>query len=96
MNQPQTVSSFGEKQISDSGVDLLPQIQEVIMQFVRPALMQDGGDIEVCQYQNGVLSVRLVGACSGCPHSQQTLKMHIEKTVRYYVPEVISVETVSD
>jgi Fe-S cluster biogenesis protein NfuA len=62
---------------------------------VRPALQADGGDVELVEISgNGVVKVRLKGACGGCPMSQLTLKMGIERILKKEVPEVTSVEAV--
>jgi len=62
---------------------------------VRPALQADGGDVELVEIlENGVVKVRLKGACGGCPMSQLTLKMGIERILKKEVPEVTSVEAV--
>jgi Fe-S cluster biogenesis protein NfuA len=62
---------------------------------IRPALQADGGDVELVEVgQDGVVKVRLTGACGGCPMSQMTLKMGIERILRKEVPEVKSVEAV--
>jgi len=59
---------------------------------VRPSLQADGGDVEfVSIAEDGTVSVRLTGACSGCPHAQVTLKMGIENYLMKEVPEVTSV-----
>ncbi len=61
---------------------------------VRPMLQADGGDVEFVSVKDGVVKVRLQGACSGCPMSQMTLKNAIEKRIKEDVPEVKSVEGV--
>ena len=62
---------------------------------VRPALQADGGDVELVDVdEDGVVKVKLTGACGGCPMSQMTLKMGIEKTLKQAVPEVERVESV--
>ena len=64
------------------------QVEEVLNQ-VRPALQADGGDVELVDVsEEGVVSVRLTGACGSCPMSTMTLKMGIEKTLRENIPEV--------
>ena len=62
---------------------------------IRPFLQRDGGDIELVDVVNGVVKVRLKGACSGCPMSQMTLKQGVEKALKEDVPEVVSVEAVA-
>lgn len=62
---------------------------------VRPALQADGGDVELVDVSaDGVVKVRLRGACGGCPMSQLTLKMGIERILKKEVPEVKSVEAI--
>lgn len=70
------------------------QIEEALDK-IRPALQRDGGDIELVDVEeNGVVKVRLTGACSGCPMSQMTLKQGVERIVKQLVPEVKAVESV--
>lgn len=62
---------------------------------VRPSLQADGGDVQLVEVdESGVVKVKLTGACGGCPMSQMTLKMGIEKIVKQNVPEVTRVESV--
>ena len=66
-----------------------------LVEEVRPALQQDGGDVELIEIlDNGIVNVRLQGACVGCPMSTLTLKMGIEHHIKKSVPEVVSVESV--
>jgi Fe-S cluster biogenesis protein NfuA len=68
---------------------------ELALTKIRPALQADGGDVELVEIgPNGVVKVRLKGACGGCPMSQLTLKMGIERILKKEVPEVTSVEAV--
>lgn len=70
------------------------QVQEALDK-IRPALQRDGGDVELVEVTGeGVVKVRLKGACGGCPMSQMTLKMGIEKVVKQAVPQIKSVESV--
>ena len=64
------------------------KVENVIAQ-IRPALQADGGDVEIVEIGgDGIVKLRLKGACGSCPMSQMTLKMFIEKTLRKEVPEV--------
>lgn len=64
------------------------KVQEVL-ELVRPALQADGGDVELVDVtDDGIVSVRLTGACGSCPMSTMTLKMGIERTLREKLPEV--------
>lgn len=67
------------------------QIIDIIETRVRPAVAQDGGDITFDRFEEGILYLKLEGACSGCPSSSATLKTGIENMMRYYVPEVVEV-----
>lgn len=64
------------------------------LEKVRPSLQADGGDVEFVNFDDGVVNVRLQGACAGCPMSQMTLKMGIEKFLKEEIPEVTAVESV--
>jgi len=61
---------------------------------VRPSLQADGGDAELVEVRDGVVKVRLKGACAGCPMSQMTLKMFIESVIKKDAPEIKRVEAV--
>ncbi|MBW6509911.1 MAG: NifU family protein [Desulfuromonadales bacterium] len=64
------------------------RVQEVL-DMVRPALQADGGDVELVDVSDeGVVSVKLTGACGSCPMSTMTLKMGIEKNLMAQIPEV--------
>lgn len=61
---------------------------------IRPLLQADGGDVELVEIVDGVVKVRLQGACSGCPMAQITLKNGIEKKLKEDIPEIVAVESV--
>ena len=65
-----------------------------VIERIRPAVQMDGGDIELVGIDNGVVKLRLVGACHGCPSSMMTLKAGIERAIRSEVPEISGVEAV--
>jgi Fe-S cluster biogenesis protein NfuA len=65
---------------------------EAALQKIRPMLQADGGDVELIDVKDGVVTVKLQGACAGCPMSQMTLKNGIERLLKEAVPEVVSVE----
>lgn len=68
---------------------------EAALNKVRPALQADGGDVELVEVtEDGIVKVRLKGACHGCPMSQMTLKMGIERILKKDIPEVKTVESV--
>jgi Fe-S cluster biogenesis protein NfuA len=75
-------------------VKMREKVQEAL-DSIRPFLQADGGDVELVEVKDdGVVLVRLVGACGGCPMSMMTLKAGIEQRVKEQVPEVKSVEAV--
>ena len=65
-----------------------------VLDEIRPLLQADGGDIQLVGIQDGVVKVRLRGACAGCPGAQMTLKMAVERKLKAAVPEVQRVESV--
>jgi Fe-S cluster biogenesis protein NfuA len=68
---------------------------EEALKLIRPSLQADGGNVELVEVtDDGVVKVRLTGACSGCPMSQMTLRSGVERIVREQVPEVKAVESV--
>ena len=68
---------------------------EKSLMTIRPSLQADGGDVELVDVNDeGVVSVRLTGACRGCPMSMLTLKMGIERALREQIPAIKSVEAV--
>jgi Fe-S cluster biogenesis protein NfuA len=75
------------------GVPVKERVQEVLDR-IRPALQADGGDVELVDIDGGVVKVRLVGACAGCPMSQMTLTNGVERVLKQEIPEVERVESV--
>tara|TARA_Y100001936_G_scaffold209559_1_gene215760 strand:+ start:561 stop:791 length:231 start_codon:yes stop_codon:yes gene_type:complete len=67
---------------------------EEVLETLRPMLMQDGGNVELVDIDDGVVKVRLVGACSSCSSSTMTLKMGIEKALKKAIPMVRCIEAV--
>ena len=61
---------------------------ESVLNLVRPSLQADGGDVELVDVKEGVVTVRLTGACGGCPMATMTLKSGIERVLKERVPEV--------
>jgi len=58
----------------------------------RPRLQADGGDVELLGVDNGIVKVRLKGACVGCPMATMTLKMGVEQYLKKKIPEIVRVE----
>ena len=75
---------------------MFERVKEVIEKEIRPFLAMEGGDIELLSMENGIVKVKLRGACAGCPMSQYTLVNFVEATLKEKVPEVKGVEAVED
>ena len=61
---------------------------EEILDMIRPSLVADGGNVELVDVTDGVVKVKLTGACAGCPMSTMTLKNGIERILKQEIPEV--------
>jgi len=69
------------------------RVQKAI-QELRPNLQADGGDIEFLGVENGIVKVKLKGACAGCPMSSMTIQWGVENFLKKKIPEVVKVEAV--
>ena len=76
--------------------EIVAEIKALLDSRIRPAVAQDGGDIlfDAFDEETGVLTLRMRGACAGCPSSSATLKAGVEQMMKHYVPEVTRVEQV--
>lgn len=76
--------------------EIVVEIKQLLDSRVRPAVAQDGGDIlfDAFDEETGVLTLRMRGACAGCPSSTATLKSGVEQMMKHYIPEVTRVEQV--
>ena len=73
--------------------DLKESVEQALAK-IRPMLQRDGGDIELVEVSDGIVKVRLTGACKGCPMSQMTLKQGVEKLLMKEVPGLKEVQAV--
>jgi Fe-S cluster biogenesis protein NfuA len=92
--EPAATGSGHSDHADDENAELIIQIKELLDTRIRPSVAGDGGDIVFRRFEQGVVYLHMQGACSGCPSSTATLKHGIENLLRYYVPEVQSVEAV--
>lgn len=76
---------------SEEDAEIAKKIKELIETYVKPAVEMDGGNIEFKSYKDGIVTVIMQGACSGCPSSTVTLQSGIEGMLKRMVPEVKSV-----
>lgn len=61
---------------------------EAALEKIRPALRADGGNVELVDVKDGIVTVRLTGACGSCPMSTMTLRMGVERVIKEEVPEI--------
>ncbi|THH11378.1 hypothetical protein EW145_g716 [Phellinidium pouzarii] len=86
-----------DTRILDTDSDTVAMIKELLETRVRPAIMEDGGDIEYREFTDGgIVKLKLKGSCRGCSSSTVTLKTGIERMMMHYIPEVKGVEQVLD
>ena len=90
-----TAKADEEIKYSEKEREIVDQIEELLDQRIKPAVAQDGGDINFVKYDSGVVFLEMRGACSGCPSSVLTLKSGIENMLKYYIPEIVSVEAIN-
>ncbi|XP_043911677.1 NFU1 iron-sulfur cluster scaffold homolog, mitochondrial-like isoform X2 [Protopterus annectens] len=76
--------------------ETVAMIKELLDTRIRPTLQEDGGDVVYKGFENGIVKLRLVGSCTGCPSSIVTLKNGIQNMLQFYIPEVEGVEQVQD
>ena len=90
----------GEKthqiKFNDADKEVVQVISELIDTRIRPSIQQDGGDLEFVGYESGVVKLKLQGSCRSCSSSVVTLKLGVESMLKHYVPQVVSVEQVSE
>lgn len=76
-------------------MDVIDRIKEVI-EKIRPYLMFDGGDVEFVKFEDGIVYVKLIGACAGCSYATVTLHETVEEMLVSEIPEVIGVENIDE
>jgi Fe-S cluster biogenesis protein NfuA len=90
-DQPVIVGDLPSPAPKDGETDIERQIRDILDEEIRPAVMNDGGDIMLDRFENGIVYLHMRGSCSGCPSSLMTLKMGIEERLRQSIPEVSEV-----
>lgn len=80
--RPATPASAG------SGSEVIDRIEDILEEYIKPAVEMDGGAIKLSSYEDGIVTVALQGSCSGCPSSTITLKNGIENLLKREIPEV--------
>lgn len=90
---PKHGGDMTRQQETEEGLPVRLEVEEVL-DSIRPALQADGGDVELVDIDGGVVKVRLLGACGGCPMATMTLKGGIEAALKERIPAVERVESV--
>lgn len=94
--QPIVLESIKGEQEAEDDDEITLQIKQLLEERVRPMVAMDGGDITFHSFEDGVVYLKMQGACSGCPSSTATLKSGIENMLQHFVPEVTEVQAVQD
>lgn len=87
---PTTEAEVGER-IDD---EAMRERIEAALDTIRPAIAMDGGNVELLDIEGGVVTIRMMGACGGCPLSTMTLKRGIEQRLREMVPGIERVDAI--
>jgi len=81
---------------SEVDSEIVQEIKMLLEKHIKPFVQADGGDVEFAGYQEGVVSLRMVGACASCPSSTVTAKFMIRNLLHHYIPEVTDVESLDE
>ena len=96
-SEQQTMTQSTPHQINDSANSELYDRVAFVIDRIRPAVQNDGGDIELVEVKpDGVVKIKMHGACVGCPSSNMTLRIGIERNLKERIPEVTSVVAVGE
>ncbi|CAG9857132.1 unnamed protein product [Phyllotreta striolata] len=85
-----------DTQINEDDDETVQMIKELLDTKIRPTVQEDGGDIVFVSYEDGIVKLKMQGACSSCPSSVVTLKNGVQNMMQFYIPEVLGVEQVLD
>ena len=91
---PAAYGADGDEFFDDADLDTVDTIKDLIETRVRPAVAGDGGDITFKGFRDGIVYLKMKGACAGCPSSTATLKSGIQNLLKHFVPEVHAVEQI--
>jgi len=85
-----------DTEILEDDDDTVAMIKELLDTRIRPTVQEDGGDVIYMGFDDGVVKLRMQGACTSCPSSIVTLKNGVQNMLQFYIPEVVTVEQVFD
>ena len=89
-----SLSELNNVNFDEDDLKVVNMINNILSSKIRPAIMQDGGDVKFIKYESGTAFLSLKGSCAGCPSATVTLKNGIENMLKRYIPEVKNVEQV--
>ncbi len=89
--QPVLLNLVAANNETKNDTPIVKQIKRLLESEIKPVVALDGGDILFVSYENNILSLKMVGACAGCPSSQATLKDGIEVRMKQAIPEILEV-----
>lgn len=93
-NFPEKEAVGKKKKSRSHDSEFLNEVEKVIDSKIRPSLEADGGDMDIYDFADGVLKIKLLGACDGCPASAQTLKNGVERILKHYFKEITEIQEV--
>ncbi|CAN5277098.1 NifU family protein [soil metagenome] len=91
---PATAATEAQVGTADIDSEALREQVEQALDTIRPAIAMDGGNVELLDIEDGVVTLRMMGACGGCPMSTMTLKRGIEERLRSMVPGIERVDAI--
>ncbi|KAH9495455.1 hypothetical protein Btru_015161 [Bulinus truncatus] len=86
----------GDTVVHEDDDETVQLIKELLDTRIRPTVQEDGGDIVYMGFEKGIVKLKMQGSCSSCPSSIVTLKHGVQNMLQFYIPEVLSVEQVTD
>jgi len=89
------VDEINTVEFDDADIEVVKNIHNILVSKIRPAVMQDGGDIKFKKYYAGIVSLALHGSCAGCPSATLTLKNGVENMLKHHIPEIKKVEQIT-
>ncbi len=88
------IGELDDINFDEDDLRVVNMINNILSSKIRPAIMQDGGDVKFIKYESGTAYLSLKGSCAGCPSATVTLKNGIENMLKHHIPEVKNVEQV--
>lgn len=85
-----------DTQVTEEDSETVQMIKELLDSRIRPTVQEDGGDVVFMRFEDGIVTLKMQGSCTGCPSSVVTLKNGIQNMLQFYIPEVLGVEQVED